>query len=132
MMEQSLLERFAALEQERMDLEGRLRQVKDKLAELEPGVIDQMQNLGVDSCRVGNRTLRLETSVYCSVADKDYERACELLEELGLDDFVARQPVQQRVRAYFNELYREHGEIPKEFQDAFNVAIVTKVRSRKS
>jgi len=132
MTEASLLERFAALEQERMDLEAQLRQVKDQLAELEPAVISQMEDLGVKSCRVGNRTLRLETSVYCSVADRDYDRACAVLEEMGLDGFIARQPVQQRVRAYFNELYRTEGDIPEELKEAFNIAIVTKVRSRKA
>ena len=125
---------YAALENERADLEAKLEAVKAKLDVLRPSVLAYFQERGIDRVSAFNRTLYLRREVWCGRAEGvDAETACAALKAAGFDEFVREGIVTQSLSALLRE--REKGgepAVPPSLNGVIVANEVFKVGSRKS
>lgn len=87
MNDRSIFETFARHLSEKQRLEGELRTVHRRLAELEPRVLEQLTLLGLDRVTAGGRTLYPKRRIAAKVSG-DRQAAAEALRAAGLNDLL--------------------------------------------
>ena len=125
---------YAALENERADLEAKLEAVKAKLDALRPAVLAYFQERGIDRVSAHNRTLYLRRELWAGRADGvSPEVACAALKAAGFDEFVREGVVTQSLTAFIREREREgEAAVPPSLAGVIEAKEVFKVGSRKS
>ena len=107
---------FVRLTYEKRTIEEQLRRVKGQLNNLEPEVIDQMTDMGLQNIKtVDGATVYLQMDVFASLVSDDdgtKDEAHEALREHELGYLVKEGVNAQSLRAYVNERKSSDEEIP--------------------
>ena len=118
------------LDDERKDLEARIKEISEKRKGIESQVLDAFAEAGVDKVRVDGRTVSLRRELWASPLDGDKDRACEYLETSGLGVYVNKTFNTLSISAWVRERDRD-GDLPDDFKDYFKVSETFKVDTRK-
>lgn len=87
------------------ELDAELKAAKEKLQSLEPDVMADLEEEGIDSVKVNGFTIYAQRNLWAGVADGvDRQVACDALKDAGLNDFVAENFNAQTLSSYFREL----------------------------
>ena len=130
-MNMEQVRRLAELEDEKSDLERRLKRVKSEIADVEPVVRDEMAQEGVQSINVGDRTVYLHRQLWARPRDGDYASAVEALREVGLDEYVEEKFNVHSLSAVVREWDRNDEEVPEELAKSLEITEDIKVRSQR-
>jgi hypothetical protein len=114
-------------------LTSQLREVNERIAQLQEHVIEHFIEADVQSLKTkSGEVVFLHTQVWANPRDGDYGRACDALDELGFTDFVERRFNVNKVSSLIRELLREKGEegVPQGLRDALLIREVVSARVR--
>ena len=137
-MQQSLtldmtqVQEYAALVARKRELEAELRAIQDRLNEMEPGLVEQLIEAGVQHVRVGGQTVYLQQEIWASPVDGDYDALCDALERAGLGDMVVRRVHHHTLSAWVRELRKADEEIPEEVRPYLKISETYRLRVRKA
>lgn len=140
-MNKDKLARFVELQKEKRELDDALKNVKRQLDELEPLLLEQMTEEGIQSVKVNGLTLYLKRQLWAGAADGNYDAACDALIAEGLAEFVQRRFNTNTVSAYVRELEKafadnggsfEEFRLPGALDGAISVAEKFTIGSRKA
>ena len=134
-----LSSKFLDLEEKRDDCENEIKRLKSKVDDLN----SQMQSIGrqmmelfssgdVNSIKVRGRTLYIHKQSWAKPKDKDLERACRILKEIGMQWLVEEKINTHTISAHVRECDAQDIPLPARFSEAFEVSDVFSIRSRKS
>lgn len=129
-----VVRRYAELENERADLEDKLKAVKAKLDEMAEPVLAYFQRQGIDRTTIDGRTLYLRRDLYAGRAEGvTPEAACETLKAAGFGEFVKEGVVTQSLSAFLRER-EKNGEpaVPPSLAGMIVANEVYRVGSRRS
>ena len=101
-MNMTKVKRYVDLHARKTKLEAELASVKEKLAELEPFVLEQFEKAGIQNMKVGDWKPYVHSQIWASV-DKSNPRAMEILKANGLADLVQETVNGQTLSAYVRE-----------------------------
>ena len=129
------LKRYSKEVTKKAELETQLKAVKAKIDELTKPVIDYFQRQGMSAISVGERTLYMRREVHTSKAPAvTQEEACNLLREIGHDEYAGQRVNTQGLSAWVRE-QEEGGEMLEDieagFKGLFRVVEVFKIGQRK-
>jgi hypothetical protein len=137
-MQQSLtldmtqVQEYAALVARKRELEAELRAIQDRLNEMEPGLVEQLIEAGVQHVRVGGQTVYLQQEIWASPVDGDYDALCDALERAGLGDMVVRRVHHHTLSAWVRELRKADEEIPEEVRPYLKISETYRLGVRKA
>jgi hypothetical protein len=97
--------KYVKLAEEKAELDGKLKQVKAQMADLEEKLIDYFQRHSLRNLGAGERTVYLHRQIWASLPDK--AAAHEALIRHGFDDLVEDKVMPQRLSAWVRELMAE-------------------------
>ena len=97
--------KYVRLAEQKAELDGKLKQVKAEMAELEEKLIDYFQRHSLRNLGAGDRTVYLHRQIWASLPDK--VAAHEALIRHGFDDLVEDKVMPQRLSAWVRELMTE-------------------------
>lgn len=112
------LARFIALSSRKVDLERELRDVKEKLAGLEPGLLEQFAQEGVQSIRQNGRLAYLYGQLWARPLDGDKGRAVAALRAAGLGSLVEESFNVSTLSAWCRERETAGEPLPTVFEGA--------------
>lgn len=114
------------------ELEAELRQVQDRLNELEPGLVDMFSEEGIQRTTVDGYTAYLQEEVWASPLNGDIAALCAALKEAGFGDMVAETVNRQTLSAWVRE-HRKDGEpLPPAVEPVISVTAGYRLRAKKS
>lgn len=143
---------YAKLEQQKRELEQELDDIKGRLKEMEPEIMEAMLNEGISKFTVSvptesgdtvDRTLYVHRQLWAGYQKREDGNGktalTEALEEEGLSDLVKKDFNTQSLSAYIRE-YDEGGEtpedikakLPESLQDKVKISEVNKVKTRNN
>lgn len=119
------LQLFAAVDRLAKTLEKAGKRAKEIRDGLNDRALDALETLGLHNAPLsGGPTIYRERQLWANVpepeedgAERDYEGACDALEEAGLGEYVQRRFNVQSLSAYFRELEREEDARRKELEE---------------
>ncbi len=134
---------FQALTDRKARLKAELDQVQARLTQLEPVLLDWMNDMGMTNVKAGGRCFYIRRSLWAGrqgeVSQDDY---CRAFHAAGLEDLVAEQVNSQRLSAWVREQAAELdgtatpeeivAHLPHALQGIVKVSEIFSVRSRKS
>lgn len=126
------LKRYTELVSRKRELEAELRALQDEINGLEPVLVEQMLEAGVQHLRLNGQTVYLQQEIWASPVDGDYDRLCDALERAGLGDMVVRRVHNNTLSAWVRELRKVGEEMPEEVKPYIKVSETYRLRVRKS
>lgn len=120
------------LEQKRSAIEHQIKELKKQIQPYEEQLLQMFAENGVNNIKIHGKTIYIHRQLWARPVDGDYERACKILREIGLDEYVKETVNVNNISAYVREQDEMGSELPSSFYDAFRVDEVYKVRSRLS
>jgi hypothetical protein len=141
------LKEFVCLENAKKDLDAELKQVKQKLDDLEQALVPQFIQDGVQKMTVDGRTVALVHDIYASPM-YDRDDVVTALKESELGQYVAENYNTNSLTAFVREVKREveaqaqqeqrpydeddiRAALPKPLGQALKISFVHKLSSRK-
>ncbi|MFA5458090.1 MAG: hypothetical protein WC261_10715 [Synergistaceae bacterium] len=101
-MNMTKVKRYVELHAKRKKIEAELATVKEKLAELEPFILEQFEKAGIQNMKVGDWKPYINREIWASV-DKTHPQAMEILKANGLADLVNETVNSQSLSAFIRE-----------------------------
>jgi len=126
-----LAREFASLKVERDRLEGALLLVKERMAQIEPILLDFFANNDMQSIKLGGVIVYVQRQIFASAADGDKARAVRALRTAGLKELVQTGFNTNSISALFREWERDGVEPHPSIRKAFNVTEQFRIRARK-
>lgn len=131
-----LLDEFARLTTERLELEGRITEIKTRIVEIEPAIIDDWVDRGVSRVTVqtgdSKRTVSLGSAFKCwKKPGVPTSYVCDALIGLGLADMVQPNYNPSAIKSLVAE-HLDQGEVPQALQDVltyFDQPVLRTIRS---
>lgn len=124
------VKRLQHLDDEKRDLEVRLKEISEERKGLEQEVLDLFAEAGISSMKVDGRTVSLRRELWASPLDGQKDVACEYLKNNGLGVYVNETFNSLSISAYVRERV-ENDDLPAGFTDFFNVTEKYKIVTRK-
>jgi hypothetical protein len=106
------LQEFVDLENDRRDLELRLKQIKERRQELEEKLLSQFEESGVQSMRVNGMTVYMHRQLWAN-HNGDKETTVQALRASGLGDMIYETFNSQTLSAWVREMEDIDTEIPE-------------------
>jgi hypothetical protein len=97
--------RYVKLAEEKAALDGKLKQVKAEMTDMEEKLIDYFQRHSLRNLGAGGHTVYLHRQIWASLPDK--AAAHEALIRHGFNDLVEDKVMPQRLSAWVRELMAE-------------------------
>ena len=88
MLDTAKLKEYVDLDTNRKLLENKVAQMKNRLAMLEPLLIDMMAAAGVPSLKIGSKTVYIHTARYAKIKDGDRDKAKEAIRSADLIEYL--------------------------------------------
>lgn len=149
-MDMELMREFVAIEEKKRDLDSQLKQVVQRLDDIEEQIVPQMLSDGVSQMRVDGRTIYIANKIYAGPKDGDKGSVIDALK--SSDDtaaFVAENYNAQTLRSYVSEIAKEvetvckkdgrlfdeeaiRAALPTELAAAIKISFVHSLHSRKA
>lgn len=140
-----LVNEFIDLDTKRKTLEGDVDKLKERMAELEPQIMERFENAGMQSMKSKQGvTVFIRRELWAGAADGAEVLLLETLKSIGLGDMVKEKCNTQTLSAYIREQEKEHfGQaaakpeelikvLPEPLQAAVAVTEKFSLRTRKS
>jgi hypothetical protein len=121
---------YAELDELRLKLNRELDKIRKKQAKLEPMILENMGESGVDSMRVEGRTVYIQRLIWGKYSDRG--DAIKALKEAGLEDLVSEGFNANQLAAYLRELDATNEPLPPEFRGRIEPNEVFSIRTRKA
>lgn len=103
-MDIELNKEYAELSKEKRKIEADLERIKNRLAEIEPMLLDMWAEAGLNKITVDGVSMFIHTQLWAGVADgATREDAVNGLKAAGLGDFVTENYNSNSLSAYFRE-----------------------------
>ena len=100
-----LVNEFIELDRKRKALEGDVEEVKEKLAELEPQIMQRFENAGMRSMKsTSGVTIYIRRELWAGAAQGSEVLLLESLKQVGLGDMVKEKVNTQTLSAYIREV----------------------------
>lgn len=128
-----ILRRFVGLQVRKKELDAELKQVKAEISDLEPAVLDFLQESGVQNINIDKHTIYIARDIHASFLGT--ERAVEVLGEQGMDDALKLTVHPSRASSIVREILMGldiDQEPPTWLDDAFSYVNGYKVGVRSS
>lgn len=138
--------RFADLGAQKKKLEAELRKIKGEMSDMEEPLLEQLIETGMPQVKLDSGALisqRTSVTVKAgpageSATEDDWNRACDVLEAIGMAEFSKRRFLQPTLKSYITTLRdeaeaegREYDELaellPPELAEALTVGTVTQL-----
>jgi hypothetical protein len=147
-MNMEQLREFVALEKRKRDLESELKQIIDRLDDLERTLVDQFLNDGVSSMKIDGRLVYIARDIYAGPLI-DRSEVIAALKASGLGQYVCENYNTQSLRAFVREVAEEvnlrceqeerllteeevRAALPAPLGAALKISFVHSLRSRKA
>lgn len=128
----SLMSEYAELSMRYRDANGEAEMLKDKMAQLEPSILEAMALNGVDNMRVKNLTLYRKTNFFVSKrGDVETQSICDLLRTHGLGYLVADGYSSAALKSKVKEWLDEGAQVPEQLAACLNVGEAIVLATRK-
>jgi prefoldin subunit 5 len=112
-------------------IEGQIKELKARMQPVEKQLLETFAEAGVNNISIHGKLLYIHRQIWARPREGNYERACEVLKEIGLEQFVKETVNINTISAYVREQDELGGELPKRFDEAFKVDEDYQVRARK-
>lgn len=132
MIDSEMLKKYVALEERRRLNKAEADELQEELSSLEKQLLNQFSLTDMTQARVSDMTVYVERKLFAQVADGDRARAIKALRSAKLNEFVKADFNLNAVSAWIREREAEGRPLPKSMAQAFNVAEVFRLRTRKS
>lgn len=126
-----LLRRYADLERRRREQETALRTTIAELEEMRPQVVAQMEEMGLESAKVGGFTFKLGRRYYPTIPEENRGAVVEYLRDNGWGDLVRETVHPSTLSSFVTEQMEMSGRLPDELEDLITVAEFQRVQVRK-
>ena len=126
------LREFVSLTGRKRDLEAELRQVQDRLNELEPGLVDMLVEEGIQRTTVDGYTAYLQEDVWASPLDGNIAGLCAALKVAGFGDMVAETVNRQTLSAWVRERRKDGEPLPPAVEPVISIIAGYRLRAKKS
>lgn len=118
-------EEFARLHAEKKRLDGELRAIKDGIAALQEPLMEQLMSSGMPQIRLNSGAListKKTVTVKAGTSDEsaseaDWNRACDVLEEIGMGDFSKRRFLQPTLKSWIGQLMKDADAEGRDYDD---------------
>jgi hypothetical protein len=120
------------LKRQKEVIEGQIAELKARMQPVEQLLLETFAESGGNNVSIHGKLLYLYRQIWARPRDGNYERACDVLREVGLESFVKGTCNINTISAYVREQDELGGELPKGFTDAFKIDEEYHVRARKS
>lgn len=108
-MDFAKLKRFAALTEQCKDMEDKLKAAKAEMDALEPDIIEEMADAGLQNAKINGRTYYIRRSLYAGPAEGfDKVGVALALKQAGLHDYVTETYNSSSLSAYVRSVVKEH------------------------
>ena len=111
---QDELNEYASLCAEKSDLEMKLRNVKQKIADRESGLLEKMTDAGFKSVKTANGTIYINQRIWAKYPSK--EEAVAILKKKGLTDMISETFNHISLSSYVAELHKEGVDVSAHFE----------------
>lgn len=125
-----LAREFAALKHERDELEAHLGSVKERMAQIEPVLLDYFASNDMQSLKIGGVNVYVQRQVFASAPDKP--KAVRALRTAGLKELVSTGFNTNSISALFREMERDGVEPHPALRAAFKLTEKYSIRARKA
>jgi hypothetical protein len=122
--------RYAELDERRLSLMREIDSLRKAQSEMEPQILEDMSNSGMESTRVNGRTIYIQRQLWAKYSNA-YD-AVEALKEAGLEDLVSEKFNANQLAAYIRELDAQGEPMPTEFQGIIEPNEVFHIRTRRA
>lgn len=123
---------FVALEKERRELESRLKVVTTKLSDLQEELLEGFTQTGLTQAKMDGLRVYVHRQLWASAKDGDYEKACAVLKEVGLSEFVGERFNTNTLSSWVRERVKSEMPLPEEFAGVIEVVEKFSLRSAKA
>ena len=123
--------RFAELSQRNKALKAEIEANSAEMENIEPFILDYFIEAGMQRVTMRGQTVYLHRQLWAKAKDNNMERACAVLESLGLGQYVKTRFDHMQVSAYVREMTRDEQELPEGFSEAFEIHEKISVRVTK-
>lgn len=114
------------------DVEGEEKSIKQRLAEIEPLLMEEMGGAGIQNIRCCGRLLYLRTDRFVNKApDASQDQVCAALRSQGLGHLVGETYNAAGLKSQVLEWIKEGGEVPEGLAGLLKVTEVARVVCRK-
>lgn len=132
-MDIELNKEYADLSKEKRKVEAELDRIKNRMAEIEPLLLDMWAESGLDRMTVDGVTMFIHTQLWAGVADGfTREQAVGGLKAAGLGDFVTENYNSNSLSAYFREQVKQSDIEAIELPEGIKVTEKFSIRTRIS
>ena len=127
------LDEFVSLEQERRELETRLKEIKRRTAQLSDAILEDWASRGVQNTKVHGLTVYVANDFQCWKArGVSTEQVCSALERHGLGMLVNPAYPPSSLKSWVKERVDQEEPIPKDLDDLLSYDTVPRIKTRKS
>ena len=128
-MDADAIRKYAELANRKKELESEAKSLGAEMTKMEPHLLDQMADAGMDSMRFeGLGTVYINSRVWAKVTDK--QRAVAALQAAGLAEYVEPKYNHNSLSAYVAEQVRNGEPLPAEFNGIIEPNEVFSLRVR--
>jgi len=127
------LNEFLDLDDRKRKLKTELKEVEDRMSEIESDLLEKFADAGVSSIKSDRgKTVYLHAQYWAGLGEgSDYDMACDALCESGLEPYVQRRFNTQSLSAYVRECIKNEEELPDAVKNHIKVTEKHSVRVRK-
>ncbi len=126
----ALLQEFVNMDKQKRELDTDLKQIKKRLEELEPVLLDQLAQAGIQNMKIDGVTVYILRQLWAQALASN-EEICEALRAAGLQDYVKEGYNSQSISAYFRELEKQDEPLPSELAGKIGTTEKFSLRTRK-
>ena len=127
-----LLKEAADLELKRREHEDALKMINERFRQIEPILLDQFADAGMQNARANGLTFYVRLDRYCSKrAEFTSEQVCECLSRNGLGYMVTDSYNPASLKSKFKEWAEQQVEPPAELLGMVNLGEVARLATRK-
>jgi len=129
-MDMVMMKEFAQLENDKNKLEAKLKDIKQRTAEIMPVIMEHMLTDEIDHITMNGRTIFIQKSIFARYENR-YD-AIQALKKAGWTDYVNENFNANQLSARLRELDKEGQDLPPEFDGVIEKNEIYKVKSRKA
>lgn len=110
-----LVGEYIAAYRAKKDLERKTKPYTEELNRLEPIILEQMAEEGVDSIKMMGSNVHIKERVWAKIVAVNREEAVQAVKDAGFLDLVKEDFNLNQLSSFVSEYYREGKELPLEF-----------------
>lgn len=140
MINTELAETLIKLKELKKKLDGEIKEINNSIRTAEETLLEQFASSPLTKISMMGFTLSPRCTLWAGVfkehpdepSEIAYDRACRVLKDLGLEEFVGQRFMPQTLSSYVRELDRDGLPIPEQFEGAIKVTEKWTIGVRKN